>query len=99
MAETFGGRTEQEGDRAGSPDVRRQGIVGQTALEERPSVVFVLTTKYGNAVAANTWNTEIWKPALARAGVIPPRVKGAKPWQWQAAPKDGFHVLRTGSMS
>ncbi|MET8879742.1 tyrosine-type recombinase/integrase [Streptomyces rubiginosohelvolus] len=54
----------------------------------------VLTTKYGNAIAANTWNTEIWKPALARAGVIPPRAKGAKPWQWQAAPKDGFHVLR-----
>lgn len=41
MAETFGGRAEQQGDRAGSPDVPRQGIVGQTALEERPSVVFV----------------------------------------------------------
>ena len=26
--------------------------------------------------------------------IIPPRAKGAKPWQWQAAPKDGFHVLR-----
>jgi hypothetical protein len=33
-------------------------------------------------------------PVLARAGLIPPRVKGAKPWQCQAAPKDGFHVLR-----
>ncbi|GHA87976.1 MULTISPECIES: hypothetical protein [Streptomyces] len=47
-----------------------------------------------NAVAANTWNTEIWKPALAKAGVIPPLAKGAKPWQGQAAPRDGFHVLR-----
>ncbi|MEE1830761.1 tyrosine-type recombinase/integrase [Streptomyces sp. SP17KL33] len=54
----------------------------------------MLTTKYGNAVPANTWNTEIWKPAPARAGVIPPRAKGTKPWQWQAAPKDGFHGLR-----
>ncbi|GEC03406.1 hypothetical protein SSP24_10610 [Streptomyces spinoverrucosus] len=36
----------------------------------------------------------IWKPALAKAGVIPPRAKGAKPRQWQAAPKDGFHVLK-----
>ncbi|MEE1762691.1 tyrosine-type recombinase/integrase [Streptomyces sp. SP18BB07] len=61
---------------------------------ERKKFDLVLTTKYGNAVPANTWNTEIWKPALARAGVIPPRAKGTKPWQWQAAPKYGFHVLR-----
>ncbi|MFD4113193.1 tyrosine-type recombinase/integrase [Streptomyces niveus] len=67
---------------------------GPESDRERKKFGLVLTTKYGNAIAANTWNTEIWKPALARAGVIPPRVKGAKPWQWQAAPKDGFHVLR-----
>ncbi|MEU0895189.1 tyrosine-type recombinase/integrase [Streptomyces massasporeus] len=42
----------------------------------------------------NTWNTYTWKPALAEAGIIPPRAEGAKPWQWAAAPKDGFHVLR-----
>ena len=24
----------------------------------------------------------------------PAREKSAKPWQWAAAPKDGFHVLR-----
>ncbi|MFB8143337.1 tyrosine-type recombinase/integrase [Streptomyces parvus] len=42
----------------------------------------------------NTWNTYTWKPALAKAGVIPPRAEGAKAWQWAAAPKDGFHVLR-----
>ncbi|MEU2431960.1 site-specific integrase [Streptomyces sp. NPDC007861] len=35
-----------------------------------------------------------WKPALAKAGVIPPRAEGAKAWQWAAAAKDGFHVLR-----
>ncbi|MCZ4103168.1 MULTISPECIES: tyrosine-type recombinase/integrase [Streptomyces] len=54
----------------------------------------LLTTRFGNAVAVNTWNTYSWKPALARAGIIPPRPQGAKPWQWEAAPKDGFHVLR-----
>lgn len=54
----------------------------------------LLTTRYGNAIAVNTWNTYTWKPALARAGVIPPLEKGAKPWQWAASPKDGFHVLR-----
>ncbi len=53
-----------------------------------------LTTRFGNAVAVNTWNTHTWKPALAKAGIISPRAKGAKPWQWQAAPRDGFHVLR-----
>ncbi len=36
----------------------------------------------------------MWEPALAKAGVIPPQVEGAKPWQWAAAPKDGFYVLR-----
>ncbi|MER7312717.1 MULTISPECIES: tyrosine-type recombinase/integrase [Streptomyces] len=54
----------------------------------------LLTTRFGNAVAVNTWNTYTWKPALAKAGVIPPRAEGAKAWQWAAAPKDGFHVLR-----
>ncbi|MFE7290440.1 site-specific integrase [Streptomyces noursei] len=57
-------------------------------------VSLLLATRFGNAVAVNTWNTYTWKPALAKAGIIPPRSKGAKPWQWQAAPKDGFHVLR-----
>jgi integrase len=63
---------------------------------DRPRKRFslVLTTRFGNAVAVNTWNTYSWKPALAKAGIIPPRPKGAKPWQWEAAPKDGFHVLR-----
>ncbi|WP_406368651.1 tyrosine-type recombinase/integrase [Streptomyces sp. NBC_01546] len=57
-------------------------------------VALLLTTRFGNAVAVNTWNTYTWKPALAKAGVIPPRAEGAKAWQWAAAPKDGFHVLR-----
>ncbi|MEN8654332.1 tyrosine-type recombinase/integrase [Streptomyces sp. 21So2-11] len=54
----------------------------------------MLTTRFSNAISVNTWNTHAWKPALAAADVIPPRAKGAKPWQWAAAPKDGFHVLR-----
>ncbi|MCT9075226.1 hypothetical protein [Streptomyces fulvoviolaceus] len=41
MAKAFGGRTEQQGDRAGSPDVRRQGIVSQATLEERPPIVLI----------------------------------------------------------
>jgi integrase len=53
-----------------------------------------LTTRFGNAIAVVGWNTHTWKPALAEAGFIPPRPKGAKPWQWQAAPRGGFHVLR-----
>lgn len=61
---------------------------------ERKKVSLLLTTRFGNAVAVNTWNTYTWKPALAKAGVIPPRAAGAKSWQWAAAPKDGFHVLR-----
>ncbi|MCT9005733.1 tyrosine-type recombinase/integrase [Streptomyces rhizosphaerihabitans] len=54
----------------------------------------LLIARFGNAIAVNTWNTYTWKPALAKAGIIPPRAEGAKNWQWEAAPKDGFHVLR-----
>ncbi|MFF0728391.1 tyrosine-type recombinase/integrase [Streptomyces sp. NPDC004134] len=54
----------------------------------------LLSTRFGNAVTANTWNTYTWKPALAKAGIIPPLDADAKPWQWKAAPSDGFHVLR-----
>ncbi|MFI6808278.1 tyrosine-type recombinase/integrase [Streptomyces luteogriseus] len=64
------------------------------ADKQRKKFSLLLTTRFGNAVAVNTWNTYTWKPALAKAGVIPPRAKGAKDWQWEAAPKDGFHVLR-----
>jgi hypothetical protein len=46
------------------------------------------------AIAVNRWNTYTRKPAFAEAGIIPPRAKDAKPWQGEAAPKDGFHVPR-----
>ncbi|MEU6017439.1 site-specific integrase [Streptomyces sp. NPDC047515] len=61
---------------------------------ERKKFSLLLTTRFGNAVAVNTWNTYTWKPALAKAGVIPSRAEGAKAWQWAAASKDGFRVLR-----
>ncbi|MFF4716575.1 tyrosine-type recombinase/integrase [Streptomyces eurythermus] len=61
---------------------------------QRRKFSLLLTTRFGNAIAVNTWNTYTWKPALAKAGIIPPRPQGAKQWQWAAAPKDGFHVLR-----
>ncbi|MGW1066340.1 tyrosine-type recombinase/integrase [Streptomyces aureus] len=64
------------------------------ATAQRRKHSLLLTTRFGNAVAVNTWNTYTWKPALAKAGVIRPRAEGAKQWQWQAAPQDGFHVLR-----
>ncbi|MEW2138890.1 hypothetical protein AB0892_20215 [Streptomyces sp. NPDC005409] len=51
----------------------------------------VLATTYGNAIRANIFNDEVWKPALAKAGVIPVREKGQR---WKASRKDGFHVLR-----
>ncbi|MFF0220496.1 tyrosine-type recombinase/integrase [Streptomyces vinaceus] len=58
---------------------------------EKHSFPLVLTTTYGNAIRANIFNDEAWKPALAAAGVIPAREKGAR---WKASRKDGFHVLR-----
>ncbi|MFI8100238.1 tyrosine-type recombinase/integrase [Streptomyces sp. NPDC086023] len=58
---------------------------------EKRSFPLVLTTTYGNAIRANIFNDEVWKPALAKAGVIPVREKGQR---WKASRKDGFHVLR-----
>jgi integrase len=58
---------------------------------EKTKFPLVITTTYGNALRANIFNVEVWKPALADAGVIPPRKKDER---WTASRKDGFHVLR-----
>ncbi|MEU3724348.1 site-specific integrase [Streptomyces sp. NPDC031705] len=64
---------------------------GPEADREKRSLPLVLATTYGNAIRANIFNDEVWKPALAKAGVIPVREKGQR---WKASRKDGFHVLR-----
>ncbi|MFF0427779.1 tyrosine-type recombinase/integrase [Streptomyces sp. NPDC004520] len=64
---------------------------GPEPERERRAFPLVLTTTYGNAIRANIFNVEVWKPALAKAGVIPMREKGGR---WKASRKDGFHVLR-----
>jgi integrase len=46
----------------------------------------------GKAVNRNLFNRDAWKPALAAAGVIPPREPGKR--NWPAAPDDGMHALR-----
>jgi hypothetical protein len=51
------------------------------ADKQRKKFSLLLTTRFGNAVAVSTWNTYTWKPAPAKAGVIPPRAQGAKDWQ------------------
>jgi integrase len=57
----------------------------------------------GGALNRATWDDKAWKPALARAGVIPePEVEyvqanGKKPWRrvaWKMPREDGFHVTR-----
>ncbi|MGW0311314.1 tyrosine-type recombinase/integrase [Streptomyces flavidovirens] len=58
---------------------------------EKRTFPLVLTTTYGNAIRANIFNNDVWKPALAKANVIPMREKGKR---WMASRKDGFHVLR-----
>ncbi|MFE0380811.1 tyrosine-type recombinase/integrase [Streptomyces inhibens] len=65
----------------GGPELERQ----------RKAFPLLLTTTYGHAVRANMFNPDVWKPALAAAGVIPMRKEGER---WKASRKDGFHVLR-----
>ncbi|MGW1162386.1 tyrosine-type recombinase/integrase [Streptomyces sp. NPDC002519] len=64
---------------------------GPEGDRERKKFPLILTTTYGNAIRANIFNVEVWKPALAMAGVIPVRNQGER---WKASRKDGFHVLR-----
>ncbi|MET8079181.1 hypothetical protein [Streptomyces sp. NPDC005303] len=40
------------------------------ADKQRKKFSLLLTTRFGNAGAVNTWNTYTWKPALAKAGII-----------------------------
>jgi integrase len=54
----------------------------------------LLYTSQSNAIRAGAWDADIWKPVLAAVGVIPKRPKGAKSWQYEAARRHGFHVLR-----
>ncbi|MEU7324143.1 hypothetical protein ABZ682_26855 [Streptomyces griseoviridis] len=64
---------------------------GSEPDRETKKFPLVITTTYGNALRANIFNVEVWKPALAAAGVIPVRQKGER---WKASGKDGFQVLR-----
>ncbi|PBC72211.1 site-specific recombinase XerD [Streptomyces sp. TLI_235] len=61
-----------------------------------------LNTAGGGAVNRTTWDEKVWKPALAKAGVIPEpvreKVQGERSvWTrfvWAMPREDGFHVLR-----
>ncbi|MFE3657207.1 tyrosine-type recombinase/integrase [Streptomyces sp. NPDC059165] len=78
--------------------------------EKRPkrTVRLLVTTSRtsgagGGALNRATFDDKQWKPALARAGVIPPpkveyvQARGKKPWarkSWSMPREDGFHVTR-----
>jgi integrase len=57
----------------------------------------VFTDGRGKAVNRNIFNRDAWKPALAAAGVIPPRQPGKR--NWPSAPDDGMHALRHAAAS
>ncbi|MHC0434030.1 tyrosine-type recombinase/integrase [Streptomyces sp. O3] len=58
-----------------------------------PLVTFnlVFTSGVGKAIWRSYFDDYVWKPALAHAGVIPPRKPGQR---YAAAPDDGMHALR-----
>lgn len=51
----------------------------------------VFTNGVGNAIRRSYFDDFVWKLALARAGVIPPKEPGQR---YAAAPDDGMHALR-----
>ena len=54
-------------------------------------VRLVFTSRERKAVNRNYLNAHVWKPALAAAGVIPPRQPGGR---YVESREHGFHVLR-----
>ncbi|MFJ3194157.1 tyrosine-type recombinase/integrase [Streptomyces griseoviridis] len=52
----------------------------------------VFTSGVGKAIWRSYFDDYVWKPALAHAGVIPPREPGQR--RYAAAPDDGMHALR-----
>lgn len=65
--------------------------------------LFVTSPSSKDALNRDTFNKNVWKPALADAGVIPQPVveyvpaRGRKPWRrqtWAMPREEGFHVLR-----
>ena len=59
---------------------------------EPKSFRLLFVDKKGRAYNRSVFNMGDWKRALAAAGVIPPRKRGAR--YLQAAPEDGMHALR-----
>ncbi|WP_274558567.1 tyrosine-type recombinase/integrase [Streptomyces spiramyceticus] len=51
----------------------------------------VFTSGVGKAIWRSYFDDYVWKPALALAGVIPPKEPGKR---YAAAPDDGMHALR-----
>ncbi|MEU0763744.1 site-specific integrase [Streptomyces microflavus] len=51
----------------------------------------IFTSVAGKAIWRSYFDDYVWKPALAHAGVIPPKEPGKR---WAAAPDDGMHALR-----
>ncbi|MFJ8250348.1 tyrosine-type recombinase/integrase [Streptomyces sp. NPDC094466] len=51
----------------------------------------VFTSAVGKAIWRSYFDDYVWKPALAHAGVIPPKEPGQR---YAAAPDDGMHALR-----
>ncbi|MFK8844905.1 tyrosine-type recombinase/integrase [Streptomyces sp. Ac-502] len=67
------------------------------AKHRRPRTFNLLVTgRRRNAIDRKSFNTYVWKPALARAGVIAPLQEGrpGRPPVWEPSREHGFHALR-----
>lgn len=62
------------------------------------TVALLTTTQFKNPINPTSFNPNIWKPALAHAGIIPVRDNEARAQRgvsgWKPSREWGFHVLR-----
>ncbi|MFF2652808.1 tyrosine-type recombinase/integrase [Streptomyces sp. NPDC058045] len=54
----------------------------------------LLATRQRRACNRDTWNTRLWKPALASAGLIGSRRNDSGGSRWEPSRELGFHALR-----
>jgi hypothetical protein len=86
------GRNPTQAKSVQRPKLTPKKAVPWAADRVRAGFSLVFTDGRGKAVNRNIFNRDAWKPALAAAGVIPPRKPGNR--NWPAARDDGVHALR-----
>ena len=70
--------------------------MGEGGASKVTTVRLLVSTRFRNPVDGSSWDLDSWKPALARAGVIPPQARSTTHHRgaWPGTREWGFHIAR-----